>query len=377
LTAPGVSWGQGVHQAEVDAAYSLIFQTQMGKAVCRQILGGDREAIRLHLGVSVAASATLAAQCPKGAAHKWIYPTRPEDIRKLSLKDARPRAYKVLVSSVAFPIESWTEPFTNTTVLVTPVKDIPIERWVQILAHETAVYFDSKANPAHPDAQQIPELRALAFNTPAKMDPLIAFSNPLHGHAMTYVRALQVEYEILLELVRAGKLRVDGLFEPTQNLIISERCGHECLQRLVVRLRATLSPISLPLLAFAPHYRSLILQELPRTQVAWPEPVWQRAQQVLNHLPVDFLKTQFGGDPVADMKRVFYANASEQVKFNEVAQFLEHDLWPVEQVAVFETQLRAIPLMSLLEFMKAPLLSGYNVGLSSGPRVRIRTGNIE
>lgn len=378
LTGPFAARGQSAYQAEIDAAYKLIFQTQLGRALCRQILGGERDAIRFHLGVTMETAEVIARGCPRGSHHQWIVPTRPEDIRKLTLNDSTPRTYKVVEAEVSFPIESWTEPFTNTTVLVTPALPITPERWVQILAHETAVYFDGKANPAHPEAQQIPQLKNLALLKAGKIDPLIALSNPLQSHALTFVRALQVEELILNELVQAGKLSADYSFlEPGQQRLTNDACADECLRSLVLKLRATLLPIGLPLLAFAPHYRSLILQELPRAPIGWHEPVWRNAQQVLNHLPIDFLKNQFGGDPLTDMKRVFEAGPEERQRFNEVALFLESELWPLEKDAVFGTTLRGFRAVTLLEFMKQPLLSGYNVGLSSGPRVRIRTGNVE
>lgn len=212
-----------IDQGQIDAAYAMIFKTQMGKAICRQILGADGEAIRFHLGVSAEAAAKLASDCPRTARHRWIFATKPEDIRKLTLKDSSPRVYRVLQSQLTFPIDSWTDPFTNSTVLVTPTWPMAFERLVQLLAHETAVYFDSKANPAHPDAQKIPELRQLPLHTQGAIDPLIAFSNPLQAHAMTFVRALQVESEILRELHNGQWLHTEGLIEPTQSRVIDRK----------------------------------------------------------------------------------------------------------------------------------------------------------
>ena len=57
------------------------------------------------------------------------------------------------------------------------------EHLVQALAHELAVYLDSKANPAASDAAAIPELRDLqvfAAGGPA-MDPMVAISDPFGG----------------------------------------------------------------------------------------------------------------------------------------------------------------------------------------------------
>jgi hypothetical protein len=363
------------HQPDINAAYSLIMETQLGQAICRQILGGDAEAIEFHLGVSPAAAQLIAQRCPRSARHAWIYATRPNDIRKLTISGSSARKYKVFVSDLAFPIESWTEPFTNTTVIIAPSLPIKRERLVKILAHEMAVYFDSKANPAHPDAGHIPSLRQLNIQSTGTLDPLVTLSNPLHSHALTFVRALQVETEVLKDLARAGKIEFKNQIEPAYAELVSGQCGHACLKALVLKIREALLPIGLPLLAFAPHYRSLILQELPNLRLNWTEEAWQRAQQALNHLPVDFLRTQSGGDPVSDMYRVFFADTNQQSRYHVVTKFLDKDLWPLEEEALFSAHVNGGS--TLLEFMKLPTLSGYNVGLSSGPRVRIRTGNVE
>ncbi len=366
---------ESIHQTEIDSAYTLIFQTSFGKAICRQILGADPHALEFHLGVSALVARRIAASCPREGRHRWIYATDPTDIRKLTLKNSHPRKYKILVSPLAFPIESWTEPFTNTTVLVTQRLPLSRERWVQILAHELAVYFDAKANPAHPDADQIADLRNLRLAAPAGMNPLIAATNPLNSHALTFVRALQVEQMIVQELIRSKKINASAAAEPMQQRFIQESCAHECLKDVILRVRATLLPLGLPLLAFAPHFRSSVSSEIPRA-VNWDAETLTRAHIVLNRLPVEFLKSESTGDAVKDMKRVFYANLDQYQSAGDVAQFLAADLWAVEERPLFESRLSESS-ESLLEFMKQPLLSGYNVGLSSGPRVRIRTGVFE
>lgn len=366
-----------LYQSDIDSAYKLIFDTHLGKAICRQILGAEPNALYFHLGVSLETAKEIVESCPRGVRHRLIYPTKPEHIRKLSLKPAQARKFKILVSQISFPIESWTEPFTNTTVVVTPSLPINQDRWVQILAHEMAVYFDSKVNPAHPDASEIPELEELNVKYLGRLNPLMAVSNPLHGHALTFLRALQVEGEILSDLLKEGKVQPgEPLFSSYQNSLIDPKCGHDCIRDLMFELRRTLMPISLPLLAFAPYYRSLILAELPRLKLEWPESTWQRARLVLNNMPLNFLNKEFGGDPVEDMKKVFYANLTAHERFKEIVQFLDEDLWPLEKQALFSATL-AGHQETFIEYMKKPLLSGYNIGLSSGPRVRIRTGDWE
>lgn len=374
------SWAEeieSIHQVEIDAAYTLIFQTYLGKAVCRQILGADPEALVRHLGVSSQAAAKLVRICPKGTKHKWLYATDPSDIRKLTLKKHKQRNYKILVSATSFPIESWTEPFSNTTVIVTQNLPLSRERWVQILAHEMAVYFDSKANPAHPDAEQIPELRGLQIQTPNRgapsLNPLIAATNPLQSHALTFVRALQVESAIVNDLIRSGLFKAPNPLDPSQERWVSESCDHNCLRDLVLRVRETLLPLSLPLVAFAPHFRSAILSELQQMGLRDKS---ARVHEALKSLPESFLRSLENVDAVIAMKRIFYASEDQTRKSAEVARFLKDELWAIEEPALFESRLTNRN-ETLLEYLKRPLLSGYNVGLSSGPRVRIRPGVTE
>jgi hypothetical protein len=378
----GVGFGSGAqsvgtnYQTEIDEAYAKILMTDFGRAVCRQILGANAEAISFHLGVSAPAAERMAHLCLYAKPNPWIMATQTADIRKLTLKTAKLRKYKVLVSQVNFPVESWTDPFTNTTVIVTTSLPIRPERWIQILAHEMAVYFDSKVYPSHPDAAQIPELRSLSVKWEGPLSPIVALSNPLNGHVLTFLRALQVETLILNELIRRGQIEAGGLLSDVQERFVATSCAHECIKSLIFRLRNDLMPLGLPILAYSPYYRSLILSEIPKLSLDWQLMTRQRAQLVLNNLPVEFLKNQSGGDPVADMKRVFYLNSIDYQNVVEVTQLLQNDLWPLEKESLFSARLEGSD-KTLLEYMKMPLLSGYNVGLSSGPRVRIRGGGSE
>jgi hypothetical protein len=363
-------------QQEVDRAFDLILRTQVGKAICRDILGADPDALELHLGISRDHAVTLAGECRGFDASEWIYPTSPADIRKLAIKANKPRRYKLVHSDQAFPIESWTDSITNVTTILVHSKKVPFPRMVQILAHETAVYFDSKAHPLHPGAQDIPHLRGLNLKTEGEMDPLVAISNPMQAHTLTYLRALQVEFAILREMVNKEQIVAPAdLDDPYLQYLVSDRCMQACIEELLVNTRAIYMPFSLPLLAFSPHYRALALQELPQVKTGWSEVQWAWAQQSLNVLPVQFMKNQFTGDVVADLSRFFFRDQSKLPLYEQVDHFLSEDLWPVEWRAISGS--RFPNGTTLLEFMKRPLLSGYNISLSSGPRVRVRTGNIE
>jgi len=363
-------------QHEVDRAFDLILRTQIGKAICRDILGADPQALELHLGISRERSITIASDCRPNEASEWIYPTSPADIRKLSIKANKPRRYKLAHSDQQFPIESWTDSISNVTTVLTHMKPIAFSRMVQILAHETAVYLDSKSHPLHAGGQDLPHLRDLNLRQTGMMDPLVALSNPLQAHTLTYLRALQVEFAILNELVSKNLITAPAdLSDPYLIYLVSDRCREACIAELITNTRALYMQFSLPLLAFSPHYRALVLQELPRVNTVWSALQWTTSQQALAVLPVQFMKNQFTGDVVADLVRFFFKDESQLRAFEAAGAFLRDDLWPVEWAAISTS--RFATGLTLLEFMKRPLLSGYNISLASGPRVRVRTGNIE
>ncbi len=377
LGLSSVAWAgttESVPQKIIDQSYELIFHSTLAKSICRHILGGDHEAISLHLGVSEVTAKRIAGRCLRTVRHPWIHPTAPNDIRKLTLNNHKARKYKILRVSQPFPIESWTEPFTNTTVLVTTEEELSQARWVQILAHELAVYFDSKVNPHHPDADNIPELRDIKPIIFTEYDPLVAATNPLPGHALTFLRALQVEYAILTELAHAGRLRLPpDLYVSVDLDLITDRCSFRCIENLVTQVRNTLSPLGLPLLAFAPHFRSLAINYLARRKFFWNREELALSHLALSQLPIEYLRSEFRGNLVDDMRRLFHSELNDP-RFESVRKFLDR-LWHFEKQALFSAQYPAG--RPLLEFLKVPLLSGYNIGLSSGPRVRVRPGVTE
>ncbi|MGZ3723642.1 MAG: hypothetical protein ACXVA9_11955 [Bdellovibrionales bacterium] len=363
-------------QKDIDSAIQEIMMTHVGQAICQKILGADPEAIEFHLGVSSGAAQTIAQSCNGDADVKWIFETSYQDIRKLTLKSFKPRKYALLSAETVFPIESWTDPFSNTTVLMAGREGVSHERLVQLLAHETAVYFDSKANPAHADAQNIPAIRDLILQTTARMNPLVAVTDPLIAHTLTFIRALQVEYAIVDELVAMRKIVAPADHEdPYLKLLISDQCREECLETLITNMRTDYLPIGLPLLAFAPHFRAVVTKELAKAKPLWHQAQWSRVQESLNNLPVEFLKSQFTGSPLTDLQRIFVTSNPPTLPFQIVAKFLNEDLWPIEKPAIMQTKLPTGA--TFLEFMKVPLLSGYNILLSSGPRVRVKPGNAE
>ncbi len=254
LLAINVAWSATTEmpiQLEVDRAFALILKTQIGKSICRDILGADANALTLYLGISPARAAEISQGCVGSEASEWVYPSSPADIRKLTIQAAKPRRYRLVHSDEAFPIESWTDAISNETTILTHKKPISFSRLVQTLAHETAVYFDSKSHPLHPGAQELPHWQGLIATEAGKMNPLLAVSNPLQAHTLTYLRALQVEFAIMHELVSAGLVAAPNDLSDEYLLhLVSERCTVTCIEQLIINTRAIYMPFGFPLIAF-------------------------------------------------------------------------------------------------------------------------------
>jgi hypothetical protein len=364
-------------QERIDQAFAKILSTEVGRSVCTHILGGDVDAFVTHLGVSSAAAKRMAKQCTSQGVHPWVLATSYADIQKFSFNSA-PRKYVITTAPFVPMVESWTDPYSNTTSFFERQSALTESRLVQLLAHEMAVYFDSKANPAHPEAQKVPALRDLGLTSPRGIHPLVAISDPLVAHTLTFVRALQVEFAIVDELVQRGELTPTPDYNNVYlRFVTSKACSDACLRNLILTMRPNYLPVALPLLSFAAHFRGLMTKELMSFNPGWSEQKWEQFQLVFNRYPVEFLTKQFNpADALAfRAQHLFDSFSLQSPEFKTVADFFENDLWPLEKGAIFNSSTGTS--QSLLEFMKEPLLSGYNILLSSGPRVRLNIGNME
>jgi hypothetical protein len=368
-------------QKRVDEAFFKIFQSQIGQTICRDILGADAGAISTHLGVSPDEAKKLALQCAQGDFEPgaMVYPTSPADIQKIAHLQKSQRTYTILPAVEGFEIESWTDPRTNTTTILQSEEGMDDARLLQILVHEMAVYFDSKINPAHANAQSIPHLRSLSLKGPGRMNPLVAVTNPLVGHTLTYLRALQLEFAIIDELLQAGIMKEapEGYHDAYLRYLASDSCAHQCIELLILELQQKVFlPISLPLLAHASHYRALRLDEFKRMTPQWTSAQWISANESLDRLPVLFFNATKGISVVDSMKMVASVPESQRADFVTVESFMKDTLLKIEWPVVSQSRFDSSGI-TLLEFMKRPLLSGYNIVITSGPRVRVRSGLIE
>lgn len=362
-------------QLAIDRAFQEIMQTKVGRSICDRVFAARATPLALHLGLSKAASEAIVQDCHADPATDWVYETPAQVVDQLSRSVLHPRHYLLMRAPLDFPIESWTDPFTNTTVLVLRSGKLTHSRLVQLLAHEMAVYLDSKSNPAHPAADHLPPLRRLVVEGGFPLDPMVAISNPLVAHTLTYVRALQVEFAIIDELVAAKVILPPPDFnDPFLRDIISQNCQDECLQRLVAKMKLNYLPMTIPLLALAPHYRALLERAVERKPLLAQ---WLGADELKATFSavVQFLSKEYSGRPVKDLAKIFALKAPRPLAEMAAQNFMQFKMSPLEALSLATA--RVSRQQSLLEFMKAPLLSGYNINLSSGPRVRIKTGNAE
>ena len=125
---------------------------------------------------------------------------------------------------------------------------------------------------------------------------------------MTFVRALQVEYSIVDELIEAHMIVPPKDHDnPALKHLISEDCQEECLEKAVSTIRAqAYLPIGLPLLAFAPAFPAhMVNRDLPSLSTDWSAAQKARAVAALRDLPDKFMQNQFSGNPLLDLQRVF------------------------------------------------------------------------
>ena len=139
-----------------------------------------------------------------------------------------------------------------------------------------------------------------------------------------------------------------------------------------------LLPLSLPLAAFAPHYRNQKLNAMMTgadgsVGQATPDAISVLAQYapqyITEAIELDFLSYLLQAPDKAEL--VQRRNTAKEVFGNSL---LPGDMGFLIRNRHGEKGLGPFPF-ELFEFLSRPMLSGFNVRLSSGPRPRIRGGN--
>ena len=370
---------------QIDAAMILIMKTQVGLSICKGILNAEPTQISYHLGVSAGAAQRIAEGCKNSnGRHDWIQSSPVEALQKFSVNPEAHRHYLFVINGDSIPFDSWTEPYSNTTVFVIhSLRDKPINRsrLIQLLAHETAVYFDAKSQLGHDDSQNLPQIKNISFlvnKLEAKGRPQVAVMNPMIAHTMTFVRAMMVERQIVSEIASWGEIEMPEEYsDPLIANLTSQYCETSCLEDLVTQMSDIYLPLALPLTAFSPTYLSQKRSEVDPLSKTDKE-TWEQLNLALRVYPQEYMSSidQFKQRPFMELIQ-FFANPSAMPEFAKEESIFKRFLWPQDWQTVQSTKIRegrGEPV-SLLLFMKRPLLSGYNILFSNGPRVRIRAGD--
>ena len=214
----------------VDEAVSLIAETRLGQEINQYILGCEASAIESHLSVSHSRALHIADLCKTAAsetAPSGFVTSSSSSSKEIHTLSHSPtplkRRYSVVITDDDnWPYSSWTNASNNRTYLFLKSNaqgiSAPWSLAVQMIAHEMAVYFDSKS------------LKQQGPLSPTFM----ALNNPVIHHNLTFMRAFAVEKDIIEQLVADSKLTLDKdefysapFFSFLQPQIYSSQCAWE------------------------------------------------------------------------------------------------------------------------------------------------------
>lgn len=384
-------------QKFLDDALLEIMSTEVGRAICAHILGGQQEMIEKHIGVSTKAAAAIKNRCASKPAKQitYIHASNEDELVKISdsISTEKREYFFVFNFDKPWPMDSWTDPIGNRTYLILQ-KDwleqakksekIELNKSMtillyQMLAHELAIYFDSKHFPGGENWHRL----GLNQNTiwpqsPSQLENVYAaLMHPMVASALAFIRAFQIERMIMAEL--AAKKGFSLPEEYISSKLLNNNCKGNCNEEVVRKVSMQFSEQSATLLALSPQYRNRLMvsrQELNSIGVEedvdllvdiWPNVFFDQFANLKDVRSPWLLLL-----PTATGKHsIQYALQKRASSF--ITNFLfVNDFTFLMNQSVYENQ-KPVPV---LEFMSRPLLSGYNIRMSTGPRARIRGGDI-
>ncbi len=289
-----------------------IFKTKMGKKISRDILGCNVDAIQSHLGVDEATAIKISKFClARGSKDKlqqkqtYVRPSPLKAINKTIDKSRNgaslKRTYSLLLTDEKeWLIDSWTNSSLNRTSIVLPVssgnEEIEESRFVEILAHETAVYFDSKFWTGSTGFKSTPWIDEFynQFNVSSQRINL-ALDNPLIAHSLAFLRAFKIEQMITAELERRGEIHFVGKdVERRRNKINSFLdCKAQCLHNFIKEQTSKNQAMLLPLMSHASSYRRSLWLDVE---------IYSGSELFRKNLPDDSLFTEI----ILDIPLKFY-----------------------------------------------------------------------
>lgn len=360
-----------VQTTQVDQAMELILtRSQIGRAICTRILGGDPSLIETHAGVSTEAAKMIARNCSDPGGIPFVARGR-SSLRKTTLSGETKRRYQFYLQPKSPLIESWTDPYSHTTYILTSQIDPPFEELVQILAHELAIYFDSKSSP-----ERAYSTLAETGNPQFPIRASLAASDPLIAPAFGFLRAAQIEKLIIDDLLKQDLVRSYFLKESAAlNAVLRPLCRRECIVRFLEYSRDLFKPLALPFLAFSPVFRSQTL-ELLTQQKSRDFSFWNRTHFIMETLPQNYLDDLKADDFASQIGGWLNQNERFIQTSAQVANFLDDELWPIERAVLENSRVPQLD-MYFVEYLKIPKLSSDHIEQASGPRVRVRTGGTD
>lgn len=380
-----------VFRTFLDDALVDIMNTEVGRALCAHVLGGNTDLIEKHIGVTANAAVTIKSRCSSRPAKQlnYIHASNDDDLVKVSneISTEKREYFFVFNLDKPWPMDSWTDPFGNKTFLIlqkdwleAAQKSTDAEKnhrlnilLYQMLAHELAIYFDPKHFPGGIDWDRLGLLSQEQVVGSTNIETLYsALMNPMIASALAFYRAFQIERMIMVEL--AAK---KGFQLPAEYTNPNFSCIGKCLVATIKKIALRFSEQSATLLAISPQYRNRLYMSTNTLVTSHPD--FETAVSLWPDLFFFQFKDIKERDEVNSWVLMLPMAAKRQRDLqNRINKFISTVLFPID-FAVLENQkiIENGKTISLLEFMARPLLSGYNVRLSTGPRVRIRGGDVK
>jgi hypothetical protein len=378
-----------------------ISQTQVGKDIVQFILDCQAKAVKLHLGVDYETSLKIVKFCTGNKKSSQSQPTS-EFVKSSPLKSLKKivgssqvvipkKSYSVIYTdNKDWAIDSWTSSFQNNTSIVIPRttlnEPIDINRLTEILAHETAIYFDSKFWVGSTEFSNLPE-SDLFFSKFKKSRALVslALDNPLIAHTFAFLRAFKIEQNIMNELEKNGIVYYSGQESERRRAKIQSilNCKSKCLEQFISNNVEQNINLALPLIYHSPSYRVRLINAINNDLLILSPDQNKNSQErkiefseLLSHLPVKFFEAHAKLNILLLLEILESSNNESSHEAETLANFNSFFLKDILPLHYNDLGLLKAESTNIhaLEYLTFPLLSGYNTRMSSGPRPRIVVG---
>ena len=411
--------------ALIEKAYRVIFNTDLGQQICRQVLYDKNrnqhiKNFEFHLGLSYHTAFELAASCRENEelifSKLFYYADHYAPIRKFNLlkpeEKVFARQYSIITTKhTSWNYDSWTDSSNRTFLTLQDGKNGQLnwEHLLRVLIHELAVYFDSKQNSLGQEWSNImsTQVEIEGSHTSLQNDRYrLALNNPLIQQVLTTWRAYNFE-EILMgqiDLPKNLQAHKDDLSSSPYHYLADNFCKAKCLFKNLSVEAHRLSASALFLSTVRPEYRKKTyrnyirlggpnIAHLKRALIVLPDFLWEQQQNSKIEAWTDVSLKQNSGfvykdffylliDPVAifiNKLEIFFTKAT----YDNI--ILKDDLATINSLSSMTkdtsstspqtTNEQIDPIQAaFLENLSKPTLSSINIEYNHGPRPRVRHG---